>query len=365
MTIADIIQVLERLAPPTYQESYDNAGLLTGSSDWQCTGVICTLDATEPVIAEAIENGCNLVVAHHPIIFSGLKKITGKGYVEKTIIKAIKNDIAIYAIHTNLDNIIEGVNCRIADQLGLINRTVLVNKQNLLKKLVVFIPEAATEKVKDALFAAGAGQISQYSECSFTSGGTGTFKAGDGTNPYVGGIGKRHHESENRTEVIFPAHLQQSVIKAMIAAHPYEEVAYDIIALDNSQNNIGSGLIGELPAAVSETEMLNILKEKFGLKVVRHTPLTGKKVKTVAFCGGAGSFLIKKAISAKAEIFITGDVKYHEFFDAEDKLVIADIGHWESEQFTIDLLLDVLVSKFPTFAVQKSKVQTNPVRYFI
>lgn len=364
MKIADVIKHLEQLAPPSYQESYDNAGLLTGMPGWECTGIICTLDATEAVIFEAKEKGCNLVVAHHPIIFGGLKKITGRNYVEKTVIAAIKNDIAIFAIHTNLDNVMEGVNGKIADKLGLINRRVLSEKQNNLMKLVVFVPKEDAEKIRSAIFEAGGGKIGNYSECSFNLEGIGTFKAEEGADPYVGKIGQRHEEKEFKIEVILPAYRQHAIVEAMIAAHPYEEVAYDIIPLGNYFKEVGSGIVGELASELTETEILQLLKDKFGLAVVRHTTLLGKKVKKIALCGGAGSFLIEKAIATGAGFYITGDVKYHEFFDANDKLVIADIGHWESEQFTIDLLFDFLLSKFPTFAVQKSGVQTNPVRYF-
>ena len=365
MRITDIIRKLEELAPPSYQESFDNSGLLTGSPQWECTGIICTLDATEDVILEAMASGSNLVVAHHPIIFSGIKKLTGKNYVEKTVITAIKNDIAIYAIHTNLDNVLKGVNSRIADQLGLINREILVEKQNSLGKLVVFVPVADTEKIKSAIFKAGGGVISKYSECSFTTNGSGTFKAGPGTNPYVGEIGNRHEENESKIEIIFPLYLQHHIVKAMIEVHPYEEVAYDVYPLANNLVEVGSGLIGELLHPLPETEVLTLLKEKFNLQVIRHTPLTGRMIKKIAVCGGAGSFLTRHAISAGADVYLTGDIKYHEFFDAEAKLLLADIGHWESEQFTIDLLVDFLEAEFPTFAVQKSKVITNPVNYFM
>lgn len=365
MKIAEIIQLLEQTAPLSYQESYDNAGLLTGNAGWDCTGIICSLDATEDVISEAKSKGFNLVVAHHPIIFGGLKKITGKNYVEKTVIAAIKNDIAIYAIHTNLDNVINGVNDKIADKLGLVNRQILAPKLNQLMKLYTFVPTEYAAKVRSAIFEAGAGNIGNYSECSFNAEGTGTFKAGEGTNPFVGGIGQQHHEKEVKIETIFPAFLQQKIVTALIKAHPYEEVAYDIVALANTYQQAGSGLIGELTEPVTEIQFLAQIKAAFELSVIRHTPLSGKKVKKVALCGGAGSFLTGKAIASGADFYITGDVKYHEFFDANDRLVIADIGHWESEQFTIDLLFDILKTKFPTFAVLKTEVKTNPVHYYM
>ncbi|UAY51011.1 Nif3-like dinuclear metal center hexameric protein [Ferruginibacter albus] len=364
MKIQDITSFLEKIAPPYLQENYDNAGLLTGNAGWDCTGVIISLDATEDVINEAIQKKCNLIVAHHPIIFGGLKKITGKNYVEKTVITAIKNDIAIYAIHTNLDNVMNGVNGRIADMLGLIDRQILLPKKNLLKKLVAFAPTADAEKVRSAIFTAGGGHIANYSECSFTTQGEGTFKGEAGTNPHVGRAGERHTEIETKIEVIFPAWIESSLVKAMISAHPYEEVAYDIIPLDNSFLQTGSGMVGDLPEAVSETDLLTQLKKIFNLSVIRHTPLRNKKVKKIALCGGAGSFLTGAAIAAGADFYVTGDVKYHEFFDANGRLVIADIGHFESEQFTIDLLFDILTEKFPNFAVLKTGVKTNPVQYF-
>lgn len=364
MTIATIIDALEKIAPPSLQEDYDNAGLITGDKIWECKGVLVSLDTTEEVIEEAIKRKCNLIVAHHPIVFRGLKKINGKNYVEKTIITAVKNDIAIYAIHTNLDNVIDGVNGKIADKLGLINRSILVPKQNLLQKLSVFVPVADKENLLNALFAAGAGHIGNYSECSFGTEGVGTYKAGEKAQPYIGNIGERHQEAEIKVEVIFPAWLQLQVVKAMIAAHPYEEVAHDIYHLSNTFQQTGSGMLGELEKEVSEKEFLALLKEVFKLSLIRHTEFTGKAVKKVALCGGAGSFLINAAKSAGADVYVSADIKYHEFFDADGRLLLADIGHYESEQYTVELLFDILTEKFPNFAVLKTGVNTNPVKYF-
>ena len=365
MKIQEIASFLELVAPPSLQESYDNAGLLTGNNQWDCTGIICTLDATEAVVLEAIEKKCNLIVAHHPIIFGGLKKITGKNYVEQTIITALKNDIAIYAIHTNLDNVLHGVNAAIADKLGLVNRKILQPKNDTLKKLFTFVPVEFAENVRSAIFNAGGGHISNYSECSFNMAGQGTFKPGEGTNPFTGKRGIRHTEDEIKMEMIFPAWQEKAILAALFNAHPYEEVAYDIIALANENRGVGSGLVGELPEAISEIAFLGLLKEKFTLSVIRHTPLLKKPVKKIALCGGAGSFLIGDATATGADFYITGDIKYHEFFDANGTLVVADIGHYESEQFTIDLLFDILSQKFPTFAVLKTGVITNPVHYFL
>ena len=364
MKVANITQLLEQMVSSYLQESYDNVGLLVGNDQMECTGVLCTLDVTEETVAEAVQNKCNVIVAHHPLIFGGIKKITGKNYVDRTIIAAIKNDIAIYAIHTNLDNVLEGVNGRIADKLGLINRTVLQPKEDMLQKLYTFVPVAHIEKVKKALFNAGAGNIGAYSECSFGVKGEGTFKASENTNPFVGEKNIRHTEEEIKMEVIFPIFQQQNILKALIEAHPYEEVAYDIVNLQNTYSGIGSGLTGELTEPMEEKEFMEFVKKQFGLRTIRHTALLGKPIKKVAVCGGAGSFLTKKAIATKADIYISADFKYHEYFDAEGKIIIADIGHWESEQFTIDLLTEVLQSNFPTFAVLKTKMNTNPVFYF-
>jgi dinuclear metal center YbgI/SA1388 family protein len=365
MQISDIIKVLEQKAPLSLQENYDNAGLLTGNAGWQCKGVLCTLDATEEVVMEAVQKGCNLVVAHHPIIFGGLKKITGKNYVERTVIAAIKNDIAIYAIHTNLDNVLDGVNHKIADRLGLVNRKILSPKPGQLAKLYTFVPLAQAENVRNALFAAGAGHIGDYSEASFNADGLGTFTGSENTNPFVGEPGKKHAEKETKIEVIFPVYLQSAVLQALIGAHPYEEPAYDLVALANDFQSVGSGLIGELPEALDEKGFLYMLKTSFELEMVRHTPLLGKNIQKVAVCGGSGSFLTGRAIGAGADVYVTADVKYHEFFDADGRILLADIGHWESEQFTPELLIEILQAKFPTFAVLKSGVKTNPVNYFI
>lgn len=364
-TIGDITRFLDSIAPPSLQESYDNAGLLTGSDSWKCTGVLCTLDVTENIIEEAISRQANLVVAHHPVIFKGLKRLTPVGFVERTIIKAIKNDIALFAIHTNLDNVIHGVNGRIADKLSLVNRSVLSPMGSSLLKLVTFVPTAQLEQVREALFAAGAGQIGNYSECSFSVAGTGTYKAGPGTNPFAGRQGIRHAEPELRVEVILPTHLKNTVLQSLIAAHPYEEVAYDLVSLANQSGETGSGLMGELAEPLTHEAFLERVQQSFGLKAFRHTAAIQRPIHRVAVCGGAGSFLLPLARGAGADAYITADMKYHEFFEADGRLLVCDIGHYESEQFTVDLLNEVLEEKFPTFAVLKSAVRTNPVQYFL
>ncbi len=363
-SVKQITNLLETIAPLSYQESYDNAGLLTGNPDQPITKILVSLDCTEAIIDEAISKGCNLVIAHHPIIFGGLKKLNGKNYVERTIIKAIKNDIAIYAIHTNLDNVHTGVNKKIADQLGLSNTRILVPAQGKLKKLSVFVPSAYVGAVQAALFEAGCGHIGNYSECSFTIEGTGTFKANAYTNPFVGNIGEQHRETETKLETVFPAHLQHKVIQALLKTHPYEEVAYDMYALENTHSQVGSGMIGELEAPLDTESFLKHVKHSMQANTIRFTQTANNKIHKVAVCGGAGSFLIKQAIASGADAFVTADVKYHEFFDAENRLLIADIGHYESEIFTKELLKDVITENFPKFAVLLSETNTNPINYY-
>ena len=364
MKVKDLTNFLEKWAPSVYQESYDNSKLIVGNPESKIEKCIVCLDCIEAVVDEAIEKNAQLIIAHHPIVFSGLKSLTGGNYIERVIIKAIKNDIAIYALHTNLDNVSSGVNYKIAERLGLKNLRVLQPKNGLLSKVVTFVPNAHSESVLQAMFNAGGGSIGDYNECSFNTNGTGTFKAGADAKPFVGEVGKRHQEDETRIEIIVPQHLLSAVVGAMKNAHPYEEVAYDIYPLLNKHEQVGSGMVGELDQPMSENDFLAIVKKNLKTDVIRHTQLLKKEIKKVAFCGGAGSFLLQNAMGVNADIFITGDFKYHEFFDAEGKLVILDVGHFESEQFTIDLIAEKLMENFPTFAVLKTKVNTNPISYF-
>lgn len=363
LKLREIISFLEKMAPPALQESYDNSGLITGHADMEISGAVICLDSTPEVIEDAIAKGCNLVIAHHPIIFSGLKKINGKNYIERAIIKAIKHDVAIYAIHTNLDNVIDGVNGEICRRLGLTDKRILSPKSGTLRKIVVFVPEDHKSNVMDAMFSAGAGNISDYSECSFSSPGTGTFKAGENSSPFVGGKGERHHEPEARLEMIFPAYLTNKIVDAARSVHPYEEMAYDIYELANKSVQTGSGMIGRLAEPMDGESFLRFLKQNMNCKVIRHTQFLERPVSTIAVCGGSGSFLIGESISSGADVLVTSDIKYHQFFDADGKIMIADIGHYESEQFTIQLIHNRIAEKFPTFATHLSGV-TNPVLYF-
>lgn len=365
MKLSQLTDYLESLAPLAYQEDYDNSGLIVGRPDQEIFQALISLDCTEAVVDEAIANNCQVIVSHHPIVFKGLKRFNSKTYVERVVEKAIKNNIALYAIHTNLDNMQLGVNKRFCDTLGLQDTRILAPKPSLLKKMATFVPLAQAEQVRNALFHAGAGNIGNYSEASFNTAGQGTFKGNEHTDPYVGEPGVRHTEDEIRIEVIYPAVLESKILMALVLAHPYEEVAYDLYNMTNNNQQVGAGMIGELEFPANEEAFLSFLKDRMRAHVIRHTALTGKHIKKVAVCGGAGGFLLKHAISAGADIFITADYKYHEFFDAEGKIIIADIGHYESEQFTIQLLHDMIRSKFSSLFLRLTEVNTNPVKYFI
>lgn len=363
MKIKDITDYLETIAPLPYQESYDNSGLIVGDKSAPVKKALITLDATEEVIDEAIREKCQLVIAHHPIVFGGLKKLNGKNYVERVVIKAIKNNIAIYAIHTNYDNVLNGVNSEIARRLGLVNTKILAPKAGLLKKLITFIPVKDHERVTQAVFAAGAGHIGNYSETSFNTQGTGTFRGNEKANPAIGKKGVLERAEEIKFETIFPAHIERRVLDALLEAHPYEEVAYDLIALGNGFSSIGSGLVGDLKKPVDEMTFLKAVKKNLKADCIRYTRLLGRPVKRVAVCGGAGRFLLNNAIAEGADVFVTGDFKYHDFFDADGQILVADPGHFETEQFTKDLLARQLSEKFATFATLISGINTNPIKY--
>ena len=363
MKLKQIINILEEMAPLAYAEDFDNVGLLVGNTETEISGILVCHDALETVIDEAIAKNCNLVVCFHPILFSGLKKITGKDYVEKSIIKAIKNDIAIYAVHTALDNHKNGVNKIFCDALGLKNTKVLVPKQNFIQKPVTYtIPENA-EKLRNALFDAGAGKIGNYEDCSFNSQGIGTYMGNENSNPEIGERFEFIETQEIKIEVTFEKHLQSKILKALFSNHVYEEVAYEIYALQNTHQNIGLGMIGELENPMNETKFLHFVKTKMQCGAIRHSELLNKPVKKVAVLGGSGSFAIKNAKHSGADVYLTADLKYHDFYQAENQIVLADIGHYESERFTKNYIVDFLKEKITNFAVVLSEENTNPVKY--
>ena len=363
MIVKDVIRHLETLSPLAYAEDFDNVGLLVGNPQIQVSGILVTLDTLESVVDEAIENQCNLIVSFHPIIFKGLKSLTGKTYVERVVLKAIKHDISIFAIHTALDNALQGVNDMICEQLELKNRKILIPQSGTIKKLTTYVPKNEAQKLREALFNAGAGNIGNYSNCSFNSEGIGTYKGNDNANPTKGEKGITQYEEEVQISCIFPKHLESKILQTLFNTHSYEEVAYEVQTIENKNQDIGMGMIGELNSPIEEKEFLEYVKKKMKTGCIRHSNYLGKKIKKVAVLGGSGSFAIGAAKRANADIFITSDLKYHDFFTAENKILLADIGHYESEQYTKNLIVSYLTKKIPNFAIILSKTNTNPVKY--
>ena len=361
--IKEIVDALEMFAPLPLQDGFDNAGLQVGLTDAEVTGVLLCLDVTEKVVDEAVASGCNLIVSHHPLIFSPLKRITGATYVERCVMKALSNGVAIYSAHTNIDNAPGGVNYRIAEKLGLQNLKILVPKENALLKLSVYVPVASADAVREALFAAGCGHIGNYDSCSYNVEGFGTFKAGEGAQPFCGTVGALHKENEVRIDTILPAYIKNRVIKALLAVHPYEEPAYDIYPLQNNWEAVGSGVVGELPEATDERDFLLKIKDTFAAGCVRHTLLMGKKVKKVALCGGAGASFAGAALAAGADLYLTGEARYHDLFLYNGKMLVAFIGHYESEQFTMEIFKEIISAAHPNIKVKTTEVNTNPVQY--
>ena len=363
MKVKEVLDILEELAPLAYAEDFDNVGLLVGDEKSVVSGVLVTLDTLEHVVEEAVSKRCNLIVSFHPIIFGGLKKLTGSTYVERVVIKAIQNNISIYSMHTALDNSKHGVNAKICEVLGLNDTKILIPQKGTIKKLTTYVPQMEAEALKKKLFEAGAGNIGNYSDCSFSNDGTGSYKAGHNANPVKGKIGETHYENEVQVHITYLRDKEKQVLNALFDNHPYEEVAYEIVTLENTNGDIGMGMIGELEQPMGELECLKFIKEKMNTESVRHSQLRDTPVKKIAVLGGSGAFAISAAKASGADIFISADVKYHQFYEAEGKLVIADIGHYETEQFTKNLLVDYLTKKIPNFAIRLSDSKTNPIKY--
>ncbi len=363
LKIKDIIREIEQYAPLPLQEGFDNSGIQVGDTNQLATGALLCLDVTEEVVQEAIDKECNLIISHHPLAFKPFKSLTGKSYIERCIIKACKHELVIYAAHTNLDNAAGGVNFRLAEMIGLQNIRILSPQKNALLKLVTFVPEAYSETVRNTLFNAGAGHIGNYDACSFNLKGEGTFRAGESSKPFVGEIGQIHVEKEERIETIIPAYRKSSVTRALLSVHPYEEPVFDYYPLENVWNTAGSGVVGELPEAEDEFNFLTRIKEIFQVECIRHSPFTGKPIREVALCGGSGAFLIPEAVAFGADVFITGEAKYNDFYDVENKILLAVIGHYESEVCTKDIFYKIISKKFPNFALHFSNVNSNPVKY--
>lgn len=363
MKVKEVIAILEELAPLPYAEDFDNVGLLVGDPSTDVSGILVTLDTLENVVDEAITHKCNLIVSFHPILFKGLKSLTGTTYVERVVIKAIQNKIAIYSMHTALDNSKNGVNAKICEMLGLQNTKILLPQKDTIKKLVTYVPLSDTEALRDKLFEVGAGSIGNYSNCSFTSEGIGSYKANAGARPVKGTLGEMHYEKEAQLHITYPKANENQIMSALFEHHPYEEVAYEISTLENRNQDIGMGMIGELEKPMDELQCLGFIKQKMQADCLRHSRLRDRPVRKIAVLGGSGAFAIAAAKAAGADIFVTADVKYHQFYEAEGKLIIADIGHYETEQFTKNLLVDHLTKKIPNFAIRLSDSKTNPIKY--
>ena len=361
--VKELTSFFNSYAPEVLQEDYDNAGLIIGDRNADVKGVLITLDITEEVIDEALRKNANFIISHHPVIFGGIKKITTSTTLGKIIYKCIENKISVYAGHTNLDNIEKGVNAKLCEKLNILSPRILQPKSNLLSKLVTFVPREYAIKVREALFKAGAGQIGNYDKCSYNTEGVGTFRGSQDSSPFVGNKGDIHFEKETRIETIFPRYKSRQLINTLIEAHPYEEVAYDIYPVENEWGQVGAGMIGELHEEVGELDFLKRVKSVFNCPFIKHTRLLHKPVKKIALCGGSGSFLLKDALREKADVFISSDFKYHQFFDADDKIVIVDIGHNEAEQYTKEIFYDLLIKNFTSFAIHLSEVNTNPTNY--
>lgn len=363
MIVKEVITILEELAPLTYAEDFDNVGLLVGDEKNEVSGILVTLDTLEVVVDEAISHSCNLIVSFHPIIFEGLKKLTGSNYVERVVIKALQNNIAIYSMHTALDNCKEGVNAKICEVLGIENPEILIPQKNTIKKLTTYVPKSDAQKLLHSLFESGAGNIGNYSNCSFTNDGTGSYRPEENAKPVKGKIGALHFEEEIQIHITYPRSKEASILKALFKNHPYEEVAYELYSLENTNQHVGMGMIGNLPKPIDEIQFLKDIKKTMNASCIRHSNLRAKPVQKIAVLGGSGAFAISAAKAADADVLITADIKYHQFYEAEDQILIADIGHYETEQFTKNLLVDYLTKKIPNFALRLSESKTNPIKY--
>ena len=363
MKINQITQILEAWAPLHYAEDFDNVGLLVGNPNDVASGILVTHDCLEEVVDEAIEKDCNLIVCFHPILFKGLKNFTGNSHVVRAVRKAIKNDVAIYAIHTALDNQAHGVSFGLSQSLGLTNTSVLLPKENTVMKLNFYVPQAQAEQVRNAMFAAGAGKLGNYDECSFSSNGEGSFRPSQNSSPYFGKKGERHIEDELQIQMVFQKHLTPQIVEVLLSSHPYEEVAYEITPLVNANQNLGMGMIGDLPKSMKPNTFLNFVKKTLGTPSLRHSHLGTKTIARVAVLGGSGSFAIQAAKSKKADAYITADLKYHDFYEGNQNFLVVDAGHYETEQHTKKLILNYLTEKLPNFAILLSEVDTNPIKY--
>lgn len=363
MKISEITGAIEKYAPLWLQEEWDNAGLQVGDTDREATGAVLCVDATEAIVDEAIDRGVNLVISHHPLLFRGLKRITGRTATERIVAKALKHDIAIYSAHTNMDSAPGGVSWATGRRAGLTAMRTLVPQQGRLMKLAVFVPSAYSNAVSEALWNAGAGRMGNYDRCAYMTDGRGTYRPLPGADPAIGTVGQSHTEAETRIEVVFPTAISGRVVQAMLKAHPYEEPAFDLIPLANDITSAGLGVIGSLKTPMPASEYIAWVKQALGIGAIPYAGDARRMVHRVALCGGAGAEFIGNAIAAGADLYMCGDLKYHDFTTHADSIVLADIGHYESEQCTKEIFYDIIQKNFPNFATYYAEEDKNPISY--
>lgn len=359
-----LLACIEQWAPFSWQESYDNAGLILGDPDRNVTEALVCFDVTPEVVDEAVRIGAGLIVSHHPAIFKGIKRINPASRLGYMIKQSLCHDIAWCALHTNLDNTLNGVNSYLCEQLGLKDVQPLAPLQDIYGKLQVYVPEAYAEKLRQALAEAGCGAGARYDACSYSSRGEGRFRAGSQAHPFSGQIGELHCEAECKIECLYPLHKTRQVLDVLRTNHPYEEPAFDLLPLRNEATGQGAGAIGNLQESMQETELLDKLKELTGTHCIRHSGFRGRKIRRIALCGGSGGSFIGNACARQADAYITGDLKYHDFADAGSGTWLVDIGHFESEKFAMELIFRFIRKNFPNFAVSISEQARNPVSFY-
>jgi dinuclear metal center YbgI/SA1388 family protein len=371
ITVAEIAAALEAWAPPASKLDYDNVGLQVGDARREAASVLVALDLTAAVVEEARETGADLVVTHHPLLFRPLKKLTADDPAGALALRLAEHGIAYYAIHTNLDAAPGGVSFALAGRLGLEGIRFLEPSEESLVKLVTFAPAAHAEAVRRAMAEAGAGHIGDYEACAFTIRGTGHFRPGERANPFIGEAGGAEEAVE---EVRIEAEVMRwdlgRVVRAMKAAHPYEEVAYDVYPVEQPATRVGFGAVGFLQAPTTLEAFLAVVAARLDAAALRYSGDPAMPVRTVAVCGGAGASLIPRALAAGADAFVTADVTYHRFFEPLDaegrpRMALVDAGHYETEALTEPLLVDWLAHHFPDLAVRKTRHRTSPMRTFV
>ncbi|MBI4536287.1 MAG: Nif3-like dinuclear metal center hexameric protein [Ignavibacteriae bacterium] len=367
MTVREIQDVIEHWAPREIAWGQDNVGLQIGNPASRLLGILIALDVTEKIITEARRHRANLIISHHPLLFKAPRSITPRNQVGRCIDALVKSGIALYSAHTNLDFAHGGTSWAIAEALGLTAVDFLYKPYKVQRKIVTFVPTDHVDRVAVAMAEAGAGRIGNYDNCSFRMLGTGTFKANERANPVVGSKNVLEKVAETRLEMVVDQWLVPGVLKALKQAHPYEEVAHDVYPTENESDAFGMGIIGMLVRPMTLKSLLALIKKKLGARALRCTGSLNHKVSRIAACGGSGSELLDEAVRARADAFITADVKYHTFHDANGRIALIDAGHYETEHLVVQTMAKKLAQEMrrmrihvPVFA---SRTSTNPIVY--